>query len=45
MSGATLPELAGFLGHRTLEMVKRYAHLTDSHTEGVAARMAEKFLS
>ena len=44
MSGATLPELAAFLGHRTLDMVQRYAHLSEQHSEGVAARMAEKFL-
>ncbi len=45
MSGATLPELAAFLGHRTLAMVQRYAHLTDSHSRSVAKRMAEKFLT
>lgn len=45
MSGASLPELAAFLGHRTLAMVQRYAHLTDSHSRAVAERMAEKFLS
>ena len=45
MSGATLPELAAFLGHRTLAMVQRYAHLTESHSESVAQRMAQQFLS
>jgi integrase len=45
MSGATLPELAAFLGHRTLAMVKRYAHLTEPHSEQVAARMVSRFLS
>ena len=45
MSGATLPELAAFLGHRTLAMVQRYAHLTESHSESVAERMAQQFLS
>ena len=44
MSGATLSEIAAFLGHRTLAMVKRYSHLAESHSEAVAARMAEKFL-
>ena len=44
MSGATLPELAAFLGHRTLAMVQRYAHLTESHSDSVAQRMAESFL-
>jgi hypothetical protein len=29
------------LGHKTLEMVKRYAHLSDSHKAGVLERMNE----
>ncbi len=44
MSGATLAEIAEVLGHRTLAMVKRYAHLTDQHTSAVVQRMADKFL-
>ena len=32
MSGATVPEITAVLGHRTLQMVKRYAHLSDQHT-------------
>ncbi|MEM9598503.1 MAG: tyrosine-type recombinase/integrase [Acidobacteriota bacterium] len=45
MSGATLAEIAEFLGHRTLAMVKRYAHLSESHTHSVARRMMGQFLS
>ncbi len=45
MSGATLPELCEALGHKTLAMVKRYAHLSEAHTSGVVKRMAETFLS
>lgn len=45
MSGATLAELAAFLGHRPLDMVRRYSHLSEQHSEAVAARMAEQFLS
>lgn len=45
MSGATLPELAAFLGHRTLAMVQRYSHLTEPHSAAVAERMAERFLA
>ena len=26
-------------GHKTLAMVKRYAHLSEAHTAGVVARM------
>ncbi len=42
MSGATLAELAEILGHKTLAMVKRYAHLTEQHTSRVVARMNER---
>lgn len=45
MSGATLAEIAEVLGHKTLAMVKRYAHLTDQHTSEVVARMNRRFLS
>jgi integrase len=44
MSGATLAEIAEVLGHRTLQMVKRYAHLTEQHTSSVVSRMNSKFL-
>ena len=39
MSGATLAEVSEVLGHKTLAMVKRYAHLSDSHTTKVVERM------
>ena len=39
MNGASLTEIAGVLGHKTLNMVKRYAHLSESHTAGVVAAM------
>lgn len=45
MSGATTPEIAAVLGHRTLQMVKRYAHLSDQHTGSVVERMTKKFFS
>ena len=45
MSGATLAELAEALGHKTLAMVKRYAHLSEAHTSGAVRRMTEKFLA
>ena len=44
MSGASLAEIADVLGHKTLAMVKRYAHLSDQHTAAVVSRMNEKFL-
>lgn len=42
MGGASLAEIAEILGHKTLQMVKRYAHLSESHTSKVVARMNEK---
>ena len=42
MNGATASEIAAVLGHKTLTMVKRYAHLSESHTASVVARMNEK---
>ncbi|HEX2826049.1 MAG TPA: site-specific integrase [Burkholderiales bacterium] len=44
MSGATAPEIAAVLGHKTLAMVKRYAHLGEQHTAAVVERMVNKFL-
>lgn len=42
MNGATLAEIADVLGHKTLAMVKRYAHISEQHTTKVVARMNEK---
>lgn len=39
MNGASLVEIADILGHKTLAMVKRYAHLSEQHTRGVVASM------
>ncbi len=39
MNGATLVEIAGVLGHKTLQMVKRYSHLSEEHISGVVGRM------
>jgi integrase len=44
MSGASLAEIADILGHKTLAMVKRYAHLSDSHKHTVVDRMNKHFL-
>ena len=43
MSGASLLEIAEVLGHKQLVMVKRYAHLSPSHTRGVVERMTQQF--
>jgi integrase len=44
MSGASLLDIAEILGHKTLAMVKRYAHLSPAHTAGVIQHMADMFL-
>lgn len=44
MSGASLAEIAEILGHKTLAMVKRYAHLSDSHKHSVIDRMNKNFI-
>lgn len=44
MNGATLPEIAAILGHKTLQMVQRYAHLSDQHVTGVVERMNKAIL-
>jgi integrase len=38
MDGASTLEIAALLGHKTLQMVKRYAHLSNEH---VASRVAD----
>jgi integrase len=40
--GASLIEIADTLGHRTLSMVKRYAHLTQSHKVSAIEKMAKE---
>ncbi len=35
MNGATTLQIAEVLGHKTLQMVKRYAHLTDGHSRAL----------
>ena len=42
MNGATLAEIAEVLGHKTLEMVKRYAHLSEQHKASVVESMNRK---
>lgn len=42
MNGASLAEIAEILGHKTLQMVKRYAHLSDGHVSSVIESMNAK---
>jgi integrase len=39
MNGASLAEIAEVLGHKTLQMVKRYAHFSNAHTSKVVEKM------
>jgi integrase len=45
MNGATLVEIAAVLGHKTLQMVKRYAHLSDQHTAEIVSKMTDKIFA
>jgi integrase len=42
MSGVSLVEIAKVLGHRTLAMVARYAHLSDDHIVATGEKLAAR---
>jgi integrase len=42
MNGASLLDIQKILGHKSLEMVRRYAHLSKDHTAGTLAKMNKK---
>ncbi len=42
MNGASLSEIAEVLGHKTLQMVKRYAHLSEAHTTKVVRALNDR---
>jgi integrase len=39
MSGCSLAEIAALLGHRSLEVTRRYAHLSTDHLHGLASKL------
>jgi len=45
MNGATLVELKHIMGHKTMAMVARYAHLTENHTSEIINKMSADFVS
>lgn len=45
MGGNSSSEIAEILGHKTLQMVKRYSHLTKGHTAKVLRNMNEKLFN
>jgi integrase len=42
MDGASITDIAEVLGHKTLEMAKRYSHLSEAHTKKVVSSMNDK---
>lgn len=44
MNGTSLAAIAELLGHKTLNMVKRYAHLSESHTAAQVEAMSSRFI-
>lgn len=44
MNGASLLEIAEVLGHKDLQMVRRYAHISPAHTSAVLENMTGKVL-
>lgn len=42
MSGASLPEIAAVLGHKKLDMVQRYAHLSPEHVATASRAIGAK---
>lgn len=42
MNGYSMAEIAAILGHKTLQMTKRYAHLSDEHSQTIVETMANK---
>lgn len=42
MNGCSLGEIADVLGHKTLQMVKRYSHISDNHKSNVIENMNNK---
>jgi integrase len=44
MEGASTLQLAEALGHKGLDMVRRYAHLTQGHTAGMVGKTTERMM-
>ena len=44
MNGASIPEIAAVLGHKSWAVTQRYSHLSDSHISDVVERMNERVL-
>jgi integrase len=44
MNNASVAEIAAVLGHKSLQMTQRYAHLSEQHTADVVERMSQKVM-
>lgn len=42
MSGVSLVEISKILGHRTMQMVSRYSHLSDGHIVATGEKLAQR---
>ena len=42
MSGVSLVEISKILGHRTMQMVSRYSHLSDGHIVATGEKLAAR---
>jgi hypothetical protein len=42
MEGSSLPSIKAVLGHKTIRMSERYAHLTVEHTDEEIRRMNQR---
>lgn len=45
MNGATLAEVGVVLGHKSVQMTRRYTHLADDHTHRIVQAMNDKIFS
>jgi len=45
MSGHSLLDIATLLGHKDLQMTKRYAHLSQEYKKGMVTTMTQKILN
>ena len=45
MNQASLLEIGTLLGHKTVQMTKRYAHLSNAHIYSAAVGLNEKLFS
>lgn len=45
MSGASIGEVAEILGHKTLQMVRRYSHISQPHAAKVVERMNQSIFA